>query len=57
MNRYWKIRECQPSDFNLLPGCFFELRDYLRPVLVHTAESRYNESEREQDYRGDSHTD
>ena len=54
VNRERKKRECQPSDFNLLSSFFLEIRDYLGPVAIHVNESRYNEDEREQEYRSDS---
>ncbi len=64
MNRQRKKRECQPSDFNLLSSFFLEIGDDLGPIAIHVYQSRYNvyqsgynENEREQEYRGDSHND
>jgi hypothetical protein len=57
VNRYGKKRECQPSDFDLLPGLFLEIRDHLGPVAIHVNERGHNENERDQNYRGDSHRD
>ena len=57
VNRYWKKRECQPSDFDLLSSCFLEIGDHLGPVAIRVNESGYNENKREQEYRGDSNND
>src|SRR5689334_16089105 len=57
VNRYRKKRECQPADFDLLSSFFLEIRDHLGPVAIHVNESGYNENEREQEYRSDSHND
>jgi len=57
VNRQREKRECQPSDFNLLSSSFLEIGDDVGPVAIHVNQSGYNENEREQEYRSDSHND
>jgi hypothetical protein len=57
VNRQREKRERQPSDFNLLSSFFLEIGDDMGPVAIHVHQSGYNENEREQDYRSDSHND
>jgi hypothetical protein len=57
VNRQREKRECQPPDFNLLSSFFLEIGDDVGPVAIHVHQSGYNENEREQDYRSDSHND
>ena len=55
VNRQREKRECQPSDFNLLPSFFLQIGDDLGPVAIHANQSGDNENEREQECRSDSH--
>ncbi len=44
VNRYGKERECQPSDFDLLPGFFLEIGNHLGPIAIHVYERGHNEN-------------
>ena len=48
VNRYRKKRECQPSDFDLLPGSFLKKGDHLRPIAIYVNEGGNNENKPEQ---------
>jgi hypothetical protein len=57
VNRHGKKRECQPSDFDLLPGFFLEIGNHLGPIAIHVNESGHNENKRDRNYRGDANHD
>jgi len=49
VNGYWKKRECQSPDFDLLSSFLLEIGDHLGPVAIHSDKGGSKENNRKQE--------